>query len=360
MPREHKSRNPVKRRVFSCKFSPQELLSQHSRLAYLDISGWDRFISSVMTQVMARLDSDPIRGQEETQQPIRGLGRGLFPGTNDQKTCRKLRRVKRQRKMVNCNNNNLGGDDDPHPQTEGITLAMNAVKMATRKRTSLGLGVSDLRQALGLLVSLYVELTLAQASSPRVTGLPGLPSLRPASVQLATAAVLMRPGRGAGERYSYAASLLCILHLQLSLETASHPCPPMGQQCPQSDEALEEGHSADVGLCHGEVTRAQAERRLSNSRPGTFLIRASESAASSLVLSVRSHRGCVHLKIERRRGPGLQRGFVVGGHSPLFPDLSSIVSYYTRNVLPIRGHGEGYILLVQSSRQTHIFSSIVR
>ena len=70
---------------------------------------------------------------------------------------------------MNCNNNNLGGGDDPYPQSEGVTLAMNAVKMATRKKTSLGLGMSDLRQALGLLVSLYVELTLARAPAPRVT-----------------------------------------------------------------------------------------------------------------------------------------------------------------------------------------------
>ena len=352
MPREQRSRNPVKRRVFSCKFSPQELLSQHLRLAYLDISGWDKFISNVMTQVMARLDSGPMRRQDEAQQPMRGLGSGLYLGSKDQMTCRKLKRVKRQRRMVNCNNNNLGGGDDPHPKSEGVTLAMNAVKMATRRRTSLGLGMSDLRQALGLLVSLYVELTLARAPAPRVTGLP---SLRPASVQLATAAVLLRPGRGAGERYSYAASLLCILHLQLSLETASRPCPPTGQQCPQSVEAQDRGHGADVSLCHGEVTRARSERRLSNSRPGTFLIRASETAASSLVLSVRSHRGFVHLKIERRRGPGLHRGFVLGGHSPLFPDLASIVCYYTRNVLPIRGHGEENILLVQPAIQTETY-----
>ena len=334
MIKEHKSRYPVKRRVFSCKFSPQELMSHHSRLAFLDISGWDRFISSVMTQVMARLDSGPNRVQDGAKQLSRGIDRRLDFGFRDKKTCRKLRRVKRQNRMVICNNNNnLSSDNKPH--TEGVTLALNAVKLATRRGTSLDLGMCELQRAMGLLVSLYASVTLARAPGLQVT------SLSPASVQLATAAVLMRPGRGAAERFSYAASLLFILHLQLSSEAACRPSSLVGGQCSRS---VMEGQAA--GLCLGEVTRVQAERRLSHSRPGTFLIRASETLASSLVMSVRSHGGCVHLKIEQRRGPGLQRGFVLGGFSPLFPSLASIVSYYTRHVLPIRGHGRANLLLV--------------
>ena len=326
---DQKSRNPVKRRVFSCKFSPQELLCHHTRLGYLDISGWDRFISSVMTQVMASLDSGPIRGQDGAKQPIRGLD----SGAREERTCRKLRRVKRQRMIVNCNNNN---NNNNKPQSEGVTLAMKAVKMATRRQTSLGLGIADLQQAMGLLVSLYMD--VASALSLRV------PSLQPASVQLATAAVLLRPGERPEERYSHATSLLCFLHLKLSLEAANTARPPppswplIGPQCRHSD-------------ARAEVTRAEAERRLSHARPGTFLIRASETAASSLVLSVRSPGGCVHLRIEAGRGSGLQRGLVLGGHSPLFPDLASMMSYYSRTVLPIRGHGGGSILLEQQARQ---------
>lgn len=345
MIKEQKSRYPVKRRVFSCKFSPQELMCHHSRLVFLDISGWDRFISSVMTQVMARLDSGPIRVQDGARQLSRGINRGLDFGLRDLKTCRKLRRVKRQYRMVTCNNNS----GDNKPQTEGATLALHAVRLATRKGTSLDLGMCDLRQAMGLLVSLYASLTMARAPGLRVTS----PSLSPASVQLATAAVLLRPGRGAAERFSYAASLLCILHLQLSSEAASRPSPIIGGQCSQSVMEARAGGQA-AGLCLGEVTRLQAERRLSHSRPGTFLIRASESRASSLVLSVRSHGGCVHLKIEQRRGPGLQRGFVLGGFSPLFPDLASIVCHYSRHILPIRGHEGGTLLLVQPASQTRI------
>ena len=339
MIKEQKSRYPAKRRVFSCKFSPQELMCHHSRLVFLDIAGWDRFISSVMTQVMARLDSGPNRVQDGAKQLSSGIDRGSDFGFRfrDKKLCRKLRRVKRQNRMVICNNNNLSSDNKPH--TEGVTLALNAIKLATRRGTSLDLGMCELQQAMGLLVSLYASVTLARAPGSRVT------SLSPASVQLATAAVLLRPGRGAAERFSYAASLLCILHLQLSSEAACRPSPLGGGQCSRSVMDGQAGGQA-AGLCLGEVTRVQAERRLSHTRPGTFLIRASESLASSLVMSVRSHGGCVHLKIEQRRGPGLQRGFVLGGFSPLFPSLASIVSYYTRHVLPIRGHGRANLLLV--------------
>ena len=196
--REQKSRYPVKRRVFSCKFSPQELLCHHKRLVYLDISGWDRFISSVMTQVMASLDTGPIRDQDRVRQQIRGQDKARQPirdlniGATEQRPCRKLRRVKRQKMMVNCNNNN--SNSNSKPQSMGVTLAMNAIKMVTRRQTSFGLGMADLKQAMGLLVSLYVDVVAA----PTLYA----PNLQPASVQLATAAVLLRPGQTPGERFN--------------------------------------------------------------------------------------------------------------------------------------------------------------
>ena len=92
--------------------------------------------------------------------------------------------------MLNCINNN----SNSKPQSMGVTLAMNAIKMVKRRQTSFGLGMADLKQAVGLLVSLYVDVVAAPTLHA--------PNLQPASVQLATAAVLLRPGQRPGERFN--------------------------------------------------------------------------------------------------------------------------------------------------------------
>ena len=92
-------------------------------------------------------------------------------------------------------------------------------------------------------------------------------------------------------------------------------------------------------IYHGGISRRLAEDVLQCQVKGSFLIRDSQSEISgrSLVLSVRSDEGYLHLKIERHSGK-----FVLGGrgpNTPQFEDISSIVRHYTRHNIRLRGGG---------------------
>ena len=89
-------------------------------------------------------------------------------------------------------------------------------------------------------------------------------------------------------------------------------------------------------IYHGGISRRLAEDVLYPQLTGSFLIRDSQTErfGQSLVLSVRSASGFLHLKIRRQSGQ-----FVLGGRSPQFGDLVSLVSHYTRHSLRLRGGG---------------------
>ena len=162
---------------------------------------------------------------------------------------------------------------------------------------------------------------MSRATCP---GLPHVNRIHASSVQLATAAVLMRPGEDTRRRYNHAASLLAVLYIQLSLASKV------------SSLASTKQYSYAPLVYHGNLGRRGAEAALQHARPGTFLLRTSDTAASVVaVLSVRAARGCVHLKVERRGGGG---GVVLGGGSPRFPSLEAMVRHYSAHHLPLRGH----------------------
>ena len=159
-------------------------------------------------------------------------------------------------------------------------------------------------------------------------GLPHVNRIHASSVQLATAAVLMRPGEDTRRRYNHAASLLAVLYIQLSLASSKV----------SSSLASTKQYSYAPLVYHGNLGRRGAEAALQHARPGTFLLRTSDTAASAVaVLSVRAARGCVHLKIEGRGGGG-GGGVVLGGGSPRFPSLEAMVRHYSAHHLPLRGH----------------------
>ena len=174
----------------------------------------------------------------------------------------------------------------------------------------------------------------------RVTfpGLPHVNRIHASSVQLATAAVLMRPGEDTRRRYNHAASLLAVLYIQLSLasKVSSSLNTSLGSNKVCSSLASTKQYSYAPLVYHGNLGRRGAEAALQHARPGTFLLRTSDTAASAVaVLSVRAARGCVHLKIEGRGGGG---GVVLGGGSPRFPSLEAMVRHYSAHHLPLRGH----------------------
>ena len=88
-------------------------------------------------------------------------------------------------------------------------------------------------------------------------------------------------------------------------------------------------------LFHGKMDRYRAEQILSQGVRGTFLIRLSESSGTTLVLSVTDSRSnIVHIKIVKQFGL-----FILGGNSPLFPDIQSMVTFYQNNNLPLKSYG---------------------
>ena len=157
-------------------------------------------------------------------------------------------------------------------------------------------------------------------------------------MQLATAAVLMRPGEDTRRRYNHAASLLAVLYIQLSLanKVASSLNTSLASSRVSTSLASTKHYSYAPLVYHGNLGRRGAEAALQHARPGTFLLRTSDTAASVVaVLSVRAARGCVHLKVERRGGGG---GVVRGGGSPRFPSREAMVRHYSAHHLPLRGH----------------------
>ena len=157
-------------------------------------------------------------------------------------------------------------------------------------------------------------------------------------MQLATAAVLMRPGEDTRRRYNHAASLLAVLYIQLSLASRVSRSlnTSLASSRVSSSLASTKQYSYAPLVYHGNLGRRGAEAALQHARPGTFLLRTSDAAASAVaVLSVRAARGCVHLKIEGRGGGG---GVVLGGGSPRFPSLEAMVRHYSAHHLPLRGH----------------------
>ena len=185
-----------------------------------------------------------------------------------------------------------------------------------------------------MITNLRMELFEALLRSDHVSrvpcpGLPHVNRIHASSVQLATAAVLMRPGEDTRRRYNHAASLLAVLYIQLSL--ASKVSSSLNTSLASTKQ-----HSYAPLVYHGNLGRRGAEAALQHARPGTFLLRTSDTAASAVaVLSVRAARGCVHLKIEGRGGGG---GVVLGGGSPRFPSLEAMVRHYSAHHLPLRGH----------------------
>ena len=176
---------------------------------------------------------------------------------------------------------------------------------------------------------------MSRATCP---GLPHVNRIHASSVQLATAAVLMRPGEDTRRRYNHAASLLAVLYIQLSLanKVSSSLNTSLASSRVSTSLASTKQYSYAPLVYHGNLGRRGAEAALQHARPGTFLLRTSDTAASVVaVLSVRAARGCVHLKVERRGGGG---GVVLGGGSPRFPSLEAMVRHYSAHHLPLRGH----------------------
>ena len=174
---------------------------------------------------------------------------------------------------------------------------------------------------------------MSRATCP---GLPHVNRIHASSVQLATAAVLMRPGEDTRRRYNHAASLLAVLYIQLSLanKDSSSLNTSLTSSRVSTSLASTKQYSYAPLVYHGNLGRRGAEAALQHARPGTFLLRTSDTAASVVaVLSVRAARGCVHLKVERRGG-----GVVLGGGSPRFPSLEAMVRHYSAHHLPLRGH----------------------
>ena len=230
--------------------------------------------------------------------------------------------------MAEVNNNQV--EADRQQRSPASALAGEAVRAG-------GGGGGDLQRATSLLVILYLDTALSRGEAAqclrsdhvsRVTcpGLPHVNRIHASSVQLATAAVLMRPGEDTRRRYNHAASLLAVLYIQLSLASS----------LASSRVASSKQYSYAPLVYHGNLGRRGAEAALQHARPGTFLLRTSDTAASAVaVLSVRAARGCVHLKIEGRGGGG---GVVLGGGSPRFPSLEAMVRHYSAHHLPLRGH----------------------
>ena len=163
------------------------------------------------------------------------------------------------------------------------------------------------------------------------------------SVQLAMAALQLGQSKGpthdshgghSHDRYKHATSVLCVLYLQLSLAKMDIKV------------RLVEDYSYTPLVYHGPMSRHRAERILRDGDRGTFLIRTSESSRSSLVLSVNSGLQCVHIKIEKTRSM-----FVLGRHSPQFPDLVTMVAFYSHNHLPLGGQGLHNLKLVNPAME---------
>ena len=242
--------------------------------------------------------------------------------------------------MAEVNNNQV--EADRQQRSPASALAGEAVRAG-------GGGGGDLQRATSLLVILYLDTALSRGEAAqclrsdhvsRVTcpGLPHVNRIHASSVQLATAAVLMRPGEDTRRRYNHAASLLAVLYIQLSLASSrvssSHNTSLASKVL--SSLASTKHYCYAPLVYHGNLGRRGAEAALQHARPGTFLLRTSDTAASAVaVLSVRAARGCVHLKIEGRGGGG---GVVLGGGSPRFPSLEAMVRHYSAHHLPLRGH----------------------
>ena len=246
--------------------------------------------------------------------------------------------------MAEVNNNQV--EADRQQRSPASALAGEAVRAG-------GGGGGDLQRATSLLAILYLDTALSRGEAAqclrsdhvsRVTcpGLPHVNRIHASSVQLATAAVLMRPGEETRRRYNHAASLLAVLYIQLSLASKVSSSintslnTSLASSSLASSLASTKQYSYAPLVYHGNLGRRGAEAALQHARPGTFLLRTSDTAASAVaVLSVRAARGCVHLKIEGRGGGG---GVVLGGGSPRFPSLEAMVRHYSAHHLPLRGH----------------------
>ena len=129
--------------------------------------------------------------------------------------------------------------------------------------------------------------------------------------------------------YKYSLSLLYVLYLKLSLRKVD-----IGVSVHNNNNNNYSTTYAPV-LFHGKMDRCRAEQILSVGVRGTFLFRLSESSGTSLVLSVTDSRyNIVHIKIVKQNGL-----FILGGNSPLFPDVQSIVTFYQNNCLPLKSYG---------------------
>lgn len=85
---------------------------------------------------------------------------------------------------------------------------------------------------------------------------------------------------------------------------------------------------------HGSITRVEAENVLRLHKEGSYLIRNSESSKLDYSLSVKSSHGFMHMRIQR---DSTSEKFILGQFSKPFPSVPEMVNHYSMNRLPIRG-----------------------
>ncbi|TRY67147.1 hypothetical protein TCAL_02951 [Tigriopus californicus] len=85
---------------------------------------------------------------------------------------------------------------------------------------------------------------------------------------------------------------------------------------------------------HGSITRVEAENVLRLHKEGSYLIRNSESSKLDYSLSVKSSHGFMHMRIQR---DSTSAKFILGQFSKPFPSVPEMVNHYSMNRLPIRG-----------------------